>query len=231
MTKRLLVIMAVVGGLFACTAQSHEKAEIKTKLDSMAYALGMQWGKNFKNDSLMFNPDIVAQGVKDALYEEKTLFTEEEMRATLMKIQEMLRERDMKKRSADSLANVGKGKEFLEKNKNKEGVKTTASGLQYKVIKEGTGKSPVATDKVTVHYTGTLIDGTKFDSSVDRGKPATFGLNQVIRGWTEGLQLMKEGGKYMFYIPAELGYGPRATGNIPPMSTLIFEVELIKVGQ
>jgi FKBP-type peptidyl-prolyl cis-trans isomerase FklB len=122
------------------------------------------------------------------------------------------------------------GAAFLDKNKSAEGVKVTASGLQYKIIKEGTGKSPKATDNVTVHYTGKLIDGTVFDSSIQRGQPATFGLNQVIAGWTEGLQLLKEGGKAILYIPYNLGYGERgAGGQIPPFSALIFEVELIKV--
>ncbi|MBR1564945.1 MAG: FKBP-type peptidyl-prolyl cis-trans isomerase [Paludibacteraceae bacterium] len=121
------------------------------------------------------------------------------------------------------------GELFLEENKKKEGVITTESGLQYEVLKQGKGKKPAATDKVRVHYHGTLIDGTVFDSSVDRGEPAEFYLNQVIAGWTEGLQLMPEGSKYKFYIPQELGYGSRAAGQIPPFSTLIFEVELLKI--
>ena len=123
------------------------------------------------------------------------------------------------------------GEKFLEENGKKEGVKTTASGLQYVVEKEGTGKSPKATDNVTVHYTGRLLNGKVFDSSVSRGEPATFPLNRVIPGWTEGLQLMKEGAKYVFFIPSDLAYGAHGAGNdIPPHSTLIFEVELIKVG-
>ena len=122
------------------------------------------------------------------------------------------------------------GAKFLEENAKNEGVKVTASGLQYTVEKEGTGASPKATDEVTVHYTGRLLDGTIFDSSVSRGEPATFPLNRVIPGWTEGVQLMKEGGKYMFFIPSELAYGAQGIPNaIPPHSTLIFEVELIKV--
>lgn len=123
------------------------------------------------------------------------------------------------------------GEKFLEENGKKEGVHTTASGLQYVVEKEGTGKQPSATDNVTVHYTGRLLDGKVFDSSVARGEPATFPLNRVIPGWTEGLQLMKEGAKYVFFIPSELAYGAQGAGrDIPPHSTLIFEVELIKVG-
>lgn len=123
------------------------------------------------------------------------------------------------------------GEKFLEENGKKEGVHTTASGLQYVIEKEGTGKSPAATDNVTVHYTGRLLDGKVFDSSVARGEPATFPLNRVIPGWTEGLQLMKEGGKFVFFIPSDLAYGAQGAGrDIPPHSTLIFEVELIKVG-
>ncbi|PCI51770.1 MAG: peptidylprolyl isomerase [Alphaproteobacteria bacterium] len=126
--------------------------------------------------------------------------------------------------------NVDEGKEFLKLNKEKSGIKTTDSGLQYKVLLEGTGKSPSATDRVTVHYEGTLIDGTKFDSSYDRGEPIDFGLNQVIRGWTEGVQLMKEGAKYKFFIPSDLAYGEQGSpGAIPPNAALIFTVELIRV--
>jgi FKBP-type peptidyl-prolyl cis-trans isomerase FkpA len=127
--------------------------------------------------------------------------------------------------------NSEKGEAFLKENSTKEGVKTTASGLQYKVLKEGTGKSPKATDTVEVHYKGTLLDGTEFDSSIKRGQPATFPLNRVIPGWTEGVQLMKEGAKYQFTIPSKLAYGERGTpgGPIPPNSTLIFEVELLSI--
>ncbi|WP_417320205.1 FKBP-type peptidyl-prolyl cis-trans isomerase [Emcibacter sp.] len=126
--------------------------------------------------------------------------------------------------------NVSESKSFLEENKDKPGVSVTASGLQYKVLLEGTGKSPAATDTVTVHYEGTLTDGTKFDSSYDRGTPASFPLNRVIRGWTEGLQLMKEGGKYKFFIPSDLAYGPQGAGGvIGPNEDLIFTVELIRV--
>ena len=126
---------------------------------------------------------------------------------------------------------TSKGEKFLAENKSKDGVKTTASGLQYKITKEGTGRAPTASDQVTVHYEGKLLNGTVFDSSIKRGEPATFPLNGVIRGWTEGLQLLKEGGKATFYIPSNLGYGSSGTpdGSIKPNETLIFDVELIQV--
>ena len=127
-------------------------------------------------------------------------------------------------------ANAKAGRDFLDANGKREEVKTTPSGLQYEVLKEGDGPMPAATDSVKVHYTGRLLDGTVFDSSVSRGEPATFPLNRVIPGWTEGLQLMKEGAKYTFFIPSDLAYGPQGAGQIPPHSTLIFDVELIKVG-
>ena len=143
----------------------------------------------------------------------------------------MLQKKHTEELAKKSAANKEAGAKFLEENKKKENVKVTASGLQYQIVQEGTGKQPKATDKVTVHYTGKLLDGTVFDSSVQRGEPIEFGLNQVIPGWTEGVQLMKEGGKIILYIPSELGYGDRDMGQIPPGSTLIFEVELIKVAE
>jgi FKBP-type peptidyl-prolyl cis-trans isomerase len=189
-----------------------------------SYGLGVIMGSNLKNqggDSL--DIEVLSQGLKD-FYEKKTLKISQEECMPI--VQEYMQSAASNKNESMKKENLA----FLERNKTAEGVKVTASGLQYKVIKSGTGKSPSATDNVTVHYIGTTIDGVEFDSSVRRGQPATFGLGQVIRGWTEGLQLMKEGDKFMFYIPQELGYGERgAGGQIPPFATLIFEVELIKV--
>lgn len=189
-----------------------------------SYGLGVIMGSNLKNqggDSL--DIEVLSQGLKD-FYEKKTLKISQEECMPI--VQEYMQSAASNKNESMKKENLA----FLERNKTAEGVKVTASGLQYKVIKSGTGKSPSATDNVTVHYIGKTIDGVEFDSSVKRGQPATFGLNQVIRGWTEGLQLMKEGDKFMFYIPQELGYGERgAGGQIPPFATLIFEVELIKV--
>lgn len=230
MFLRGLLIATLIAGFTSCSAQSQEKVELKTKLDSMAYAIGMQWGMNFKQDSLMFDADVVKAGIYDALYADTTILDREQMQKAIVALQDDLRKKQEEKRAGMAQNNKREGEIFLEKNKEAEGVKTTPSGLQYKVLKEGTGKTPNATSKVKVHYTGKLIDGTVFDSSVERGEPATFGVNQVIKGWTEGLQLMKEGAKYMLYIPSELAYGERGAGQrIGPNSTLVFEVELIEV--
>jgi len=164
--------------------------------------------------------------MKDAMSGKRPLLTEADAREVMTTWQKELA--DKQKGMADK--NAADGKKFLEDNKKKDGVKTTASGLQYKVLKEGNGPQPKATDTVTVDYRGTLIDGTEFDSSYKRGQPATFPLNGVIKGWTEGLQLMKSGAKYQFFIPSDLAYGQRAMGpDIAPNSTLVFEVELKSV--
>lgn len=194
-------------------------------MDKLSYAWGLAMGSQLKG-----------MGVKDLNVEDfcnavKAVFNGENPELSPEEAQKLINEylTDLQEK-ASALAKEA-GLKFLEENGKKEGVKTTPSGLQYVVEKEGEGKSPSPTDEVTVHYTGTLIDGTVFDSSVARGEPATFPLNRVIPGWTEGLQLMKEGAKYKFFIPSDLAYGPHGAGNaIPPHSTLIFDVELIKVG-
>ena len=194
------------------------------KMDKLSYAWGMALGQQLRGmgvenlDKEAFNEAVAA-----AFDGKETKISAEEAQKL---IQEYLQELTSKKEAQIKAV----GEKFLAENGKKENVITTASGLQYMVEKEGTGAQPAATDEVTVHYTGKLLDGTVFDSSVSRGEPATFPLNRVIPGWTEGVQLMKEGGKYTFFIPSDLAYGPQGVPNaIPPHSTLIFDVELIKV--
>ncbi|MDE5808595.1 MAG: FKBP-type peptidyl-prolyl cis-trans isomerase [Muribaculaceae bacterium] len=193
-------------------------------MDQLSYAWGLAMGSQLKAmgvENIEFSD--FDEAVHAAFKGEEPKMSPEEANKI---IQEYLQELTAKKTA--EIKSVGE--KFLEENKKKENVITTPSGLQYIVEKEGTGAQPTAEDEVTVHYTGKLIDGTVFDSSVSRGEPATFPLNRVIPGWTEGVQLMKEGGKYTFYIPSDLAYGPQGVPNaIPPHSTLIFEVELIKV--
>ena len=192
--------------------------------DKASYGIGVMIASNIKMqgfDSL--NIEAMQAGFGDVLAGKPTKIEENE--AQMIVQQYMMNAMEKKSRAARA-----EGTAFLEQNKTKEGVKSTASGLQYKVLKSGVGKTPTATDNVTVHYTGKLLDGTVFDSSVERGSPATFNVNGVIPGWTEVLQLMKEGDKWEVYIPSDLAYGERgAGGQIPPHATLVFEVELIKV--
>ena len=175
------------------------------------------------------NPELLVKGVEDALSGAEPLMTEEEMRKTLVDLKRKIMAAQQDLRKKEGKKNLAEGKTFLEENAKKEGVTTLPSGLQYKVIAKGNGASPKKTDSVTVHYKGTLVDGTEFDSSYQRGKPATFKVDGVIAGWTEALQLMKPGAKWRLFIPPDLAYGDRASGRIPPNSALIFEVELISV--
>ena len=199
-------------------------------MDKISYALGIGIGRQLSQmGAADLNIDDFAQAIKDVIAGNLKLGEAEAQQI----VQEFFAKQEEKQKA--EAAEKGKaakqdGEKFLAENGKKKGVITTASGLQYQVLREGNGQSPKATDTVECHYEGTLIDGTKFDSSYDRGQTATFPLNQVIAGWTEGLQLMKEGGKYRFFIPYELGYGERGAGaSIPPFSTLVFDVELVSV--
>lgn len=193
-------------------------------IQKISYALGLGIGQQLKSMNIEnFSVSEFARSIEDVMSGKET-----EMSAKDAQI--LLNEYFQKKQEEEAKANIAEGKAFLEENGKREGVVTTKSGLQYEVLTEGTGNSPKATDKVRCHYEGRLIDGTVFDSSYQRNEPADFGLNQVIAGWTEGVQLMKEGAKYRFYIPYLLGYGERGAGaSIPPYATLVFDVELIKV--
>src|SRR5213596_531743 len=197
--------------------------QLKDQKDKVSYSIGLNIGFNLNRQNVQINPDLVAAGIKDAIAGKPQLTTDQikEIMATF--------EKDMEqKQKAAGEKNASEGAKFLDENKKKDGVKTTASGLQYKVIKDGAGAQPKATDTVTVNYRGTLIKGTEFDSSYKRGQPATFPVNGVIKGWTEALQLMKVGSKYQLFIASNLAYGERAVSpDLSANSTLIFEVELL----
>jgi FKBP-type peptidyl-prolyl cis-trans isomerase FklB len=211
----------------ALSAFAEEKPlQLKDNKDKASYSIGLNIGTNFKRQNIDLNSDALMAGIKDAMSGTKPLLNDQEVKEAMMSL-----EKDMEqKREAAGQKNAADGEKFLAENKTKSGVKTTPSGLQYKVEKEGTGAQPKANDTVTVNYRGTLINGTEFDSSYKRGQPATFPVSGVIRGWTEALQLMKAGSKYQLFIPPGLAYGERGAGrDIGPNSTLIFDVELLDV--
>lgn len=229
LNKLSIVAFLSAGLLFtACNQQGQEgtpQASLDTKLDSVSYALGFQNGTFLSREGIEeVNTNDYNAGMQAGLSSEDGALTQEQVMAVTNSYLQEIQEQ----RSSD---NVEKGQAFLEENLTKEGVQETESGLQYKVIEEGDGASPSAENVVSVHYEGTLIDGTVFDSSYERGQPAEFPLNRVIPGWTEGVQLMKEGATYEFYIPSELAYGERAPQGSPigPNETLIFKVELLEV--
>ncbi|MBD5267641.1 MAG: FKBP-type peptidyl-prolyl cis-trans isomerase [Bacteroides sp.] len=201
------------------------------KLDRISYALGLSMGNNFRSSGIKtLNIKDFADGVAAVFDNAAPKMTYDEAKLEIKNFFEALEAEQRAAAAKMGEVNEAAGKQFLDENGKRAEVKTTPSGLQYEVLVEGTGKQPVATDRVTVHYTGKLIDGTVFDSSVERGEPATFGVTQVIPGWVEALQMMKEGAKWRLFIPSNLAYGPNGAGNvIGPNSTLIFDVELIKV--
>ncbi|WP_413290748.1 FKBP-type peptidyl-prolyl cis-trans isomerase [Bdellovibrio sp. HCB337] len=218
--KKLVIAGAAAGLVIAvgCTKK------LDTDQKKASYAIGQQIGGNMKQQNIEIDADVMAMAMKDAIKGDSKM-TKEEIQQAMMKLQESA----MKKQQEAAEENKKKGAEFLEKNKSAEGVKVTASGLQYKVEKEGDGKMPTKTDTVKAHYTGTLIDGTKFDSSLDRGQPAEFPVQGVIPGWSEALQMMKVGAKYKLFIPPELAYGASGRPGIPANSVLVFDVELVEI--
>lgn len=222
---RLLIITIAVLSL-ASLSFGQDKAQLKDLKDKVSYSVGLNVGANFKKQGQELNPDALLAGVKDALSGKTPALTENELKETMEAWSKQMED----KQKVVGEKNAADATKFLAENKKKDGVKTTASGLQYKVMKEGAGAQPKETDTVTVNYRGTLINGAEFDSSYKRGQPATFPVNGVIKGWTEALQLMKTGSKYQLFIPADLAYGPRAVGpDITPNSALVFEVELLEV--
>lgn len=200
-------------------------------MDKISYALGLGIGRQLSQmGGKDLNIDDFAAAVKDIIAGNRPAIDDNEAQTIVRQYFEKLEEKQRAENAEKGKAHKEQGEKYLAENARKEGVITTASGLQYMVLKEGTGRNPKATDRVKCHYEGMLVDGTLFDSSVQRGEPATFGLNQVIPGWTEGVQLMKEGAKYRFFIPYQLGYGEHGSaGAIPPYAALIFDVELISI--
>jgi len=223
-TKTIYLILAVA---ISTTAMACNKADVTTEKGKYSYAIGYNIGSSMKKDNVDLDMGSFTAAIEDALKGTDSKLspqqTQEAMQNLMMALQ--------KKRTEAAEDNKKKGEEFLAANKIREGVKTTSSGLQYKVIKEGSGAKPKTTDIVKVHYSGKLIDGKEFDSSYKRNEPVQFKLDGVIKGWTEGVQLMTVGSKYEFVIPAELGYGPAGNQSIPGNSVLIFEVELLSIGK
>jgi FKBP-type peptidyl-prolyl cis-trans isomerase FklB len=221
------ILITAFAVLIAANVFAEEKpVQLKDLKDKASYALGLNFGMNFKRQNVDLNTDAFSAGFKDGvLAGRKPQLSEQEVRQVMMDFQKDMEE----KQKAAGQKNAAESEKFLNENKGKEGVKTTPTGLQYKVMKEGNGAQPKIGDTVTVNYRGTLPDGTEFDSSYKRGQPATFPVAGVIKGWTEALQLMKVGSKFQLFIPPSLGYGEQARPGIPPNSTLIFEVELMDV--
>jgi len=216
--------------LLAGTAWAEETVVLKTQKDKVSYGIGMNIGKNLKRDAIDVDADLVSKGLRDAFSGEKTLMSDEEYHAAMTALQKDLMDKQAETAKKLAEKNKKEGEAFLAENGKKEGVVTLPSGLQYKAIQSGKGKTPALTDTVETHYRGTLIDGTEFDSSYKRGQTVTFPVNGVIPGWTEALQKMKEGDKWQLFVPSSLAYGERGAGReIGPNATLLFEVELIAV--
>ena len=207
---------------------AQEVTPLKEQKDKISYSLGVTIGRSMKRDSIDANPDLIVQGIKDALAAGKMLLTDEEMAEAFMALQQGITEKKTEAKKALAEKNLKEGEQFLAENAKKEGVVTQPSGLQYKVITDGTGKKAKSTDAVTVHYRGTMIDGTEFDSSYKRNEPATFQLQNMIPGFTEGVSQMKVGSKWQLFIPSKLAFGEEgAEEAIGPNAALIFEVELL----
>ena len=233
-TVKTLLCTSLVAALLMMTgcnntAKSVNITDKSPELEQVGYSLGYLMGSNNKNDIPDLNIEAFEKGIRDGYSgdEKKRALTQEQMEKVLMEYQKKREAEITKEVEAKAKANKEAGEKFLAENEKKEGVQKTASGLQYKVITEGTGAKPKATDTVTVHYEGKLIDGKVFDSSYERGEPVSFRLNEVIKGWTEGVQLMNTGSKYELYIPSDLAYGETGNPNIEPNSVLIFTVELL----
>lgn len=231
MRKWLVLLVASVLALSGCNEEKKSAdISLETLSQRVSYSVGYDVAKNFNDNEFNLDMAIVLAGLTDAQNGDEARLSAEQIEATMTEFQQFMVEQQQKKAATEAQVNIAAGNTFLEENSAKEGVVTLESGLQYKVITEGTGRKPLAEDVVQVHYLGTLIDGTGFDSSYDRGQPAEFPVSRVIAGWTEALQLMPEGSKWQLVIPSNLAYGDQAVGGIiAPNSVLVFEVELLKV--
>lgn len=224
MRKLPLVALMAATALVGCTGE--KEVALETNIDKMSYGIGLSMARSVKGQPIDINSDAMLMGLRDALADKEARIDEEAIREAFAAV----REEEMAKQQESSQAALKVGEDYLTQTAKKEGVKATESGLLYEVLASGTGESPAATDTVEVHYHGTLIEGTVFDSSVERGSPAKFPVNRVISGWTEALQLMKVGDKWRLHIPAELAYGAQSPSpKIPANSTLVFEVELLSI--
>ena len=223
---RAMLLVAFLSGI--CLAG--ETPELKDEKGKISYSVGYQVGGDFKRQGVELDPELLVKGMQDAAVGAEPRIPPQEMRKTLVELKRKVEADERKRRREQAGKHRAEGETFLAANGKKEGVVTLPSGLQYKVLAAGKGKSPNLTDNVTVHYRGTLVDGTEFDSSYKRNAPATFGIDRVIAGWKEALPMMKEGAKWQLFVPSKLAYGEQGSGSkIPPDSTLIFEVELISV--
>ncbi len=231
MFRNLLMVLVVMAlGVVAVDVDAGEAPALNTPREKTSYAFGVDMGRNIRRLVIDIEPDAMVKGLRDALSGVKLLLTEEELNATLTALQNDLRQRQAAVVQKVAEDNKKAGEAFLAENKNKPGVVTLPDGLQYKIVQEGSGKKPAATDTVEVNYRGTLVNGTEFDSSYRRGQPATFKVTDVIPGWVEALQLMPVGSKWQLVSPSKRAYGERGAGShIPPNSTLVFEVELLAI--
>lgn len=224
----ILLIISITA--FNSQGQGKSKAQFKDQMDSISYIVGVLHANNLKQQNVQVKPDMLLLGLTDVLSGKELLISGPDRERTMREFHMNKQAQQQAEMTKIAAINREKGTQFLAENKNKKDISELPSGLQYRIIKPGSGDSPKLTDKVTVHYRGTLLDGTKFDASYDRNKPATFVLSGVIKGWQEGLQLMKLGAIYQFYIPADLAYGDKAAGPIIQAgATLIFEIELISI--
>ena len=231
---KFMAVFLMIAGVIGCQSQGVNpgaKTTLASKKDSVSYGIGLNIGRNLSKDSIEVNFDAVLLGMKDAAVDStKRLMTAKACDSTMQSFQNEMMEKQMATMRANGDKNKTEGDSFLAQNKTQPGVVTLPDGLQYKVIKDGTGQKPKGTQTVTVNYRGTLLNGEEFDSSYKRGEPATFQVDRLIRGWTEALQMMKVGSKWQLWIPADLAYGERGAGGvIPPNATLCFEMELLSV--